>query len=115
MAKHQDLEILGGIAAGEEREQLDGAAQGQIGESGSTQGNLQSGVRACGRYPSSTRTRSSQALSQLTHPTGWLRGGDLGDRLLDPGGEPLDLAAEGVDLVPQHPGDDAVVVAELAG
>jgi hypothetical protein len=33
-------------------------------------------------------------------PTGWwVGGGDLGDRFLDLGGEPLDLAAEGVDLV----------------
>jgi hypothetical protein len=29
----KDLEILGGVAAGEQGEQLDGAAQGQVGES----------------------------------------------------------------------------------
>jgi hypothetical protein len=34
MAQHQDLEVLGGVAAGEQCEQLDGAAQGQVGESG---------------------------------------------------------------------------------
>ena len=33
VAQHQDLEVLGGVAAGEQREQLDGAAQGQVGES----------------------------------------------------------------------------------
>src|SRR5215218_6253867 len=35
---------------------------------------------------------------------GWWRGGRDGrDRLFDPAGELVDLAAEGVDLVPQHP------------
>jgi hypothetical protein len=34
VAQHQDLEVLGGVAAGEQCEQLDGAAQGQVGESG---------------------------------------------------------------------------------
>jgi hypothetical protein len=29
----------------------------------------------------------------------WTRGGNRRDRLLDPGGELVDLAAEGVDLV----------------
>jgi hypothetical protein len=33
VAQDEDLEILGGIAAGEEDEQLDGAAQRQVGES----------------------------------------------------------------------------------
>jgi hypothetical protein len=33
MAQDEDLEVLGGIAAGEEGEQLDGAAQRQVGES----------------------------------------------------------------------------------
>jgi hypothetical protein len=34
MAQNEDLKILGGIAAGQEGEQLDGAAQRQVGESG---------------------------------------------------------------------------------
>jgi hypothetical protein len=34
MAQHQDLKVLGGVAAGQEREQLDGAAHGEVGESG---------------------------------------------------------------------------------
>jgi hypothetical protein len=36
-------------------------------------------------------TGCGSAATQATG--GWLRGGGLGDRLLDPGGEPLDLAA----------------------
>jgi hypothetical protein len=31
VAEHQDLQVLGGVAAGEQCEQLDGAAQGQVG------------------------------------------------------------------------------------
>jgi hypothetical protein len=34
MAQHQDLQVLGGIAAGELGDELDGAAHGQVGESG---------------------------------------------------------------------------------
>jgi hypothetical protein len=33
VAQDEDLQVLGGIAAGEQDEQLDGAAQGQVGES----------------------------------------------------------------------------------
>jgi hypothetical protein len=33
VAQDEDLKLLGGIAAGEEGEQLDGAAQRQVGES----------------------------------------------------------------------------------
>jgi hypothetical protein len=47
---------------------------------------------------------------------GWWRGGRDGrDRLFDPAGELVDLAAEGVDLVQQHPRHKGVVVGELAG
>jgi hypothetical protein len=47
---------------------------------------------------------------------GWWRGGgDRRDRLLDAGGELVDLAAKGVDLVQQHPRQNGVVVGELAG
>jgi hypothetical protein len=44
-----------------------------------------------------------------------LRGRDCGDRLLDPGGELVDLAAEGVDLVQQHPRQLCMMVVEAAG
>jgi hypothetical protein len=33
VAQDEDLQVLGGVAAGEQGEQLDGAAQGQAGES----------------------------------------------------------------------------------
>jgi hypothetical protein len=45
----------------------------------------------------------------------WVGGGALGDRLLELGGELLDLLVEGVDLVQQHPGHHGVVLCELAG
>jgi hypothetical protein len=32
VAQHQKLEVLGGVPAGQEREQLDGAAQREVGE-----------------------------------------------------------------------------------
>jgi hypothetical protein len=32
LAQDQDLQVLGGVAAGEHREQLDGAAERQVGE-----------------------------------------------------------------------------------
>jgi hypothetical protein len=33
VAQHQDLQVLGGVAAGEQREQLDAAAQREVRES----------------------------------------------------------------------------------
>src|SRR4029450_4729230 len=44
MAKHQDLQVLGGIAVGEHHEQLDGAAEGQVGELQQHAGSLRNGV-----------------------------------------------------------------------
>ncbi len=32
LAQHQDLQVLGGVATGEQREELDGAAQREVGE-----------------------------------------------------------------------------------
>jgi hypothetical protein len=32
VAEHQDLQVLGGIAAGQQDEQLDGAAERRVGE-----------------------------------------------------------------------------------
>jgi hypothetical protein len=34
VAEDKDLEVLGGVTAGQEGERLDGAAQGQVGKSG---------------------------------------------------------------------------------
>jgi hypothetical protein len=44
-----------------------------------------------------------------------LRGGDGGDLLPYPGGEVLNLAAELIDLVQQHPGQLGVMVVDPAG
>jgi hypothetical protein len=32
VAQHQDLQVVGGVAAGEQHQQLDGAAQRQVGQ-----------------------------------------------------------------------------------
>jgi hypothetical protein len=49
-------------------------------------------------------------------PTGGcLGGGERRDRLLDQGGELIELRGQPVDLVQQDPGQTGVVVAELAG
>jgi hypothetical protein len=54
--------------------------------------------------------------SAAARATGWwVGGGDRGDRLLDLGSELVDLAGKRVDLVQQHPGEEGVVVGELAG
>ena len=34
MAQHQDLQVLGGVTASEQREELDGAAEREVDESG---------------------------------------------------------------------------------
>jgi hypothetical protein len=46
---------------------------------------------------------------------GWLGGGDGAGQLLDAAGQPVDLDAERVDLVQEHPGQFRVVVVEAAG
>jgi hypothetical protein len=46
---------------------------------------------------------------------GWLGSGDGRDQLLDAAGQPVDLDAEGVDVVQQHPRQLAMVVIEAAG
>lgn len=43
MAQDQDLEVLGGAAASELGEELDGAAHGQVGESWQHRGGLRGG------------------------------------------------------------------------
>jgi hypothetical protein len=45
MAQHQDLQLLGGVAMGEQGEQLDGAAQRQVGESWSTWSGLRNRMK----------------------------------------------------------------------
>jgi len=70
VAQHQDLEVFGGVAASEQDEQLDGAAQGEVGQFRQHQGDLCGGRQE--RQPTepwSTRTSSSQATSEFTHPT----------------------------------------------
>jgi hypothetical protein len=41
--------------------------------------------------------------------------GDLPDEVLDAGGETLDLVAQGVDLVEEHPGELSMVGVEASG
>jgi hypothetical protein len=41
---------------------------------------------------------------------GWRGGRDRRDRLVDPGGELVDLAAQRVDLVQQHPRHKGMVI-----
>jgi hypothetical protein len=43
VAKDQDLEVVRGVAAGEQHEELDGAAQSQVGELRQHQGDLGDG------------------------------------------------------------------------
>ena len=71
MAQDKDLKVLGGIAAGELGEELDGAAQRQVPSRGST------GVAsAVGQRNATVASRgrceppSSCALSEYLHPTG---------------------------------------------
>ena len=46
---------------------------------------------------------------------GRLGSGDVGDQLVDPEREHVDLRAEGVELVEQHPRELGVVIVEPAG
>jgi hypothetical protein len=65
VAEHQDLQILGGVAAGEQGEQLDGAAEGQVGELRQHAGSLRDG--SVGRHP--TARCSSELAAQRPRPT----------------------------------------------
>jgi hypothetical protein len=62
MAEYQDLQILGSIPAGEQHQQLDGAAQGQVGEVRQQAADLRGGQRR--RHS----TASHGANCQLTGP-----------------------------------------------
>jgi hypothetical protein len=86
-AQEQELWVVGGVAAGEQREQLDGAAQCQVASRGST------GVAPWWDSTSATvasraayRIRTSQALSEYLHPTGELDApyADVGMRCIAP-------------------------------
>jgi hypothetical protein len=71
VAQHQDLQVLGGVTASEQREELDGAAEREVDESGQHMNGLRGG---CGELADDTgtsiRPRSSHAMSQFPHPTG---------------------------------------------
>src|SRR4029450_8194547 len=43
MAQHQDLQVLGGVTASEQREELDGAAEREVDESGQHVNSLRGG------------------------------------------------------------------------
>jgi hypothetical protein len=70
VTEHQDLQVLGGVAAGQQHEQLDGAAQGQVGEVRRHPADLRAGQRrGHTTAPRMLRPASSQALTELAHPT----------------------------------------------
>ncbi len=70
VAQDQEFQVLGSIAAGEQGQELDGAAQGQVGESGQHAGwPPQRRLRTGARYRLVIGTRSSQAVPHFPHPT----------------------------------------------
>jgi hypothetical protein len=74
VAENKEFQILGSIAAGEQGQELDGAAQGQVGESGQHAGwPPQRRLRTGARYRLVMGTRSSQAVPHFPHPTRFLR------------------------------------------
>jgi len=71
VAQDEDLQVLGGVAAGEQHEQLDRAAQREVGEFRQHQDDL------CGRLVEAPRYRAVAganwqltATSEFAHPTG---------------------------------------------
>jgi hypothetical protein len=74
VAQDQDLQVLGGIAAGEQHEHLNGAAQRKVGEVRQHQGDLAVGwLKRHATEPRPARTGSSQPTSEFAYPTGLLR------------------------------------------
>jgi hypothetical protein len=70
VAQDQDLQVLGGIAAGEQHEHLNGAAQREVGESRQHQSDLAVGwLKRHATEPRPARTGSSQPTSEFTYPT----------------------------------------------
>jgi hypothetical protein len=71
VAEHQDLQVLGGVAAGQQDDQLDRAAECQIGELRQYAGSLRDESVEASHYRAMVeRTGSSEAISDFTHPTG---------------------------------------------
>jgi hypothetical protein len=72
VTQDKDLEVHGDVTGAELGEELDGAAQGQVGKSLAPPWRLRggcSGDATCGT-PRSKRTPSSRVLSEYPHPTG---------------------------------------------
>jgi hypothetical protein len=69
MTEHQEFQVVGGIAAGQLDEQLDGAAHGQVGELRRRAGASELVSGASHYRARMVRTASSQALSDFAHPT----------------------------------------------
>ena len=63
------LQVLGGVAPGQEREQLDGAAQREVGEPREHPDVLQVGGEAQPDRARVPRTGSSTGISEFPHPT----------------------------------------------
>jgi hypothetical protein len=72
VAQRQDLQVPGGLAAGQQHEQLDGAASRQVGEFDSTK-VASDGQRSVTPPRRGERTGSSETMSEFPHPTGHRR------------------------------------------
>jgi hypothetical protein len=73
MAKDEELQVLGGVAAGEQHEQLDGATQRNVGGFRQHQGDLRVGGRTA-TLPSHDRRKwaAHRPTSAFAYPTGSL-------------------------------------------
>jgi len=65
MAQDQDLQILGGVGTSEQREELDGAAQRQVGESWQHQGAASAMGQGRVTVPTHARRPNPQATAQI--------------------------------------------------
>ena len=74
VAQHQDLQVLGRVTAGEQGQQLDGAAQREVGEFGEHRVAFGIGVEKQGRHTTEPVAKGEPQLthgvSALPHPTG---------------------------------------------
>jgi IS6 family transposase len=72
VAQDEDLQVLGGFAAGEQHEQLYGAAQREVGEFRQHQGDLCGGLVEAPRYRAAAGANwQLTATSEFAHPTSW--------------------------------------------
>jgi hypothetical protein len=96
VAQNEDLQILGGIAAGEQGEQPDGAAQRQVSESWEHRAATSAMGQGRVRVPATRRLNpQATARSEFLHPTGRQRGRSLvAVRHPDSGQRPGHRAAE---------------------